>query len=77
MCGNQRQKDFILPVMKQAQRKALLKSQQKEDLPPKKSSPPSGGPTRLGIARKSSTRKRSGVTGRSRSKSKTFSTKRS
>jgi len=34
---------------------------------------PSGGPTRLGIRRRTSTRKRSGVTGRSRSKSKAFS----
>ena len=50
----------------------------KESTPPVlKSSPPSGGPTRLGIRRSASTRKRSGVTGRSRSKSKTFSTKRS
>ena len=51
-------------------------SKVKKDLPPKKSSPPSGGPTRLGIGRKSSTQKRSGVSGRSRSRSKAFSTKR-
>ena len=51
-------------------------SKVKEDLPPTKSSPPSGGPTRLGIGRSSSTRKRSGVSGRSRSRSKAFSTKR-
>ena len=49
---------------------------QKEDLPPKKSSSLSGGPTRLGIGRRTSTRKRSGVSGRSRSRSKAFSTKR-
>jgi hypothetical protein len=48
-------------------------SKVKKDLPPKKSSPPSGGPTRLGIGRKSSTQKRSGVSGRSRSKRKAFS----
>ena len=37
-------------------------------------SPPSGGPTRLGIRRSTSTRKRGGVSsGRSRSKSKVFS----
>jgi len=52
-------------------------SKVKEDLPPTKSSPPSGGPTRLGIGRRPSTRKRSVASGRSRSKSKTFSTKRS
>ena len=40
------------------------------------SSPPSGGPTRLGIGRSASTRKRSGVSGRGRSKRKAFSTKR-
>ena len=34
---------------------------------------PSGGPTRLGIGRKPSTRKPSGVSGRSRSKRKAFS----
>ena len=51
-------------------------SKVKKDLPPKKSSPPSGGPTRLGIRRSTSTRKRSGVSGRGRSKSKAFSTKR-
>jgi hypothetical protein len=56
----------------------------KESTPPVlKSSPPSGGPTRLGIRRSTSasgrpkrstsTRKRSGVTGRSRSKRKAFS----
>ena len=45
---------------------------QKEDLPPKKSSSLSGGPTRLGIGRKR-TSPRSGVSGRSRSKSKAFS----
>ena len=50
----------------------------KEPTPPVlKSSPPSGGPTRLGIRRSSSARKRSVASGRSRSKSKTFSTKRS
>ena len=48
----------------------------KEQTPPKKSSPPSGGPTRLGIRRSTSTRKRGGVSGRSRSRSKAFSTKR-
>ena len=36
-------------------------------------SPPSGGPTRLGIGRRPSTRKRSVASGRSRSKSKAFS----
>ena len=34
---------------------------------------PSGGPTRLGIRRRTSSRKRSGVSGRGRSKSKAFS----
>ena len=50
----------------------------KESTPPVlKSSPPSGGPTRLGIRRRTSTRKRSIASGgRSRSKSKAFSTKR-
>ena len=48
-------------------------TQNKEDLPPKRSSPPSGGPTRLGIRRSTSARKRSGVSGRSRSKRKAFS----
>ena len=48
----------------------------KEDLPPQKSFSPSGGPTRLGIGRRPSARKRSGVSGRSRSKRKAFSTKR-
>ena len=52
------------------------KENTKEDLPPKKSPPSSGGPTRLGIGRRSSARKRSGVSGRSRSRSKAFSTKR-
>jgi len=49
-----------------------------EDLPPKKSSPPNGGPTRLGIGRRTSTRKRSVASGggRGRSRSKVFSTKR-
>ena len=48
----------------------------KESTPPVlKSSPPSGGPTRLGIGRKR-TSPRSGVSGRSRSRSKAFSTKR-
>jgi len=63
---------------KHAKRKELLLgyTKNKEDLPPKKSSPPSGGPTRLGIGRKSSTQKRGGVSGRSRSRSKAFSTKR-
>jgi len=63
---------------KQAKRKELLLgyTKNKEDLPPKKSSPPNGGPTRLGIGRKPSIRKRSGVSGRSRSRSKAFSTKR-
>ena len=37
---------------------------------------PSGGPTRLGIGRRPSVRKRIGVSGRSRSKRKAFSTKR-
>ena len=37
------------------------------------SSSPSGGPTRLGIGRRPSARKRSGVSGRSRSRSKAFS----
>ena len=46
----------------------------KEDLPPKKSPPSSGGPTRLGIRRSSSARKRSVASGRSRSKRKAFST---
>ena len=41
--------------------------------PTQRSSPPSGGPTRLGIRRSASTRKRSGVSGRSRSKRKAFS----
>ena len=54
----------------------LQRTKNKEDLPPKKSSPPSGGPTRLGIRKSTSTRKRSGVSGRSRSRSKAFSTKR-
>jgi len=57
---------------------ALQRAKNKEDLPPKKSSSPSGGPTsggptRLGIGRRPSTQKRSGVSGRSRSKSKAFS----
>ena len=67
---------LVKPILEKGVREARLRSQQKEDLPPKKSSPPSGGPTRLGIRRSTSARKRGGVSGRSRSRSKAFSTKR-
>jgi hypothetical protein len=56
--------------------RAILEGVGKGQAPPKRSSPPSGGPTRLGIRRSTSTRKRGGVSGRSRSRSKAFSTKR-
>ena len=52
----------------------------KESTPPilrsSSPSPPSGGPTSLGIRRSSSTRRRGITSGRSRSKSKSFSTTR-
>ena len=52
-------------------------STKKSTSPVLKSSPSSSVPTRLGIrSRSSSARKRSGVSGRSRSRSKAFSTKR-
>jgi len=45
-----------------------------QQTPIQQQTPPSGGPTRLGIrSRSSSTRKRGGVSGRSRSKRKAFS----
>ena len=52
---------------------AMLAMHRGEGSPTQQQTPPSGGPTRLGIGRRTSTRKRSGVSGRSRSKSKAFS----
>jgi len=56
--------------------RAIFEGIGKEQIPPKRSSSTSGGPTRLGIGRRPSTRKRGRVSGRSRSKRKAFSTKR-
>ena len=67
---------FLGLFMANAKRQQLLKStggSQVQSLPPKRSSSPSGGPTRLGIGRSTSTRKRSVASGRSRSKRKAFS----
>jgi hypothetical protein len=56
-----------------AAKKKSTGGSQVQSLPPQRSSPPSGGPTRLGIRRSSSARKRSVASGRSRSKRKAFS----
>ena len=82
MCGGS--KEFVQKLVREAKRqkqprKVADSSESKPTIPrssPPSSGPTSGGPTRLGIGRRPSTRKRSGVSGRSRSRSKAFSTKR-
>ena len=73
MCGTGARLEQLIRGQSGGTNKVGRAHPKKEDLPPKKSSSPSGGPTRLGIGRKSSTRKRGGVSGRSRSKRKAFS----